>query len=426
MLDPRSPRKHSKSKRRDRSASRDASTRLTARSVHQHLGEDNGGSHRHPRVHDDYHKLKEELETLKKQISSYKKTMGKQNKTVEELKKELANTRQSHQDERKELEKLQSRSKKNDEVISTIEGNMNCQICMDMLMRPFGLSPCGHVLCLTCLQGWFRASPAGADDMYDEPESPMYRKKTCPVCRTAILSRPIPLFLVKSIAAALSKAKDAGVSTAPPSPVPEGDPWEGIFPDPAEQMWVEDDDYHDTYSDEALTDPPDIYGDALSDVEDWPFEGYGSDDEEPTYEGLYVQARWEDYSVEVDPEDYLFDLTEETLSLLRRGATTPMIDLFDMTYTEHEGLRAVVRDNIVYLGWNIERHPADESGEEFMEWVYADVYNHPERWAREENFDGTWTAWRLVREDEVVDYASDSDVYYGEDVYDDYPYNDLD
>lgn len=97
MLDPRSPRKHGKSKRRDRSASRDASTRPSARSAHQLLGEDSGGSHRYSRAHDDYHKLKEELETVKKvrdaetphnfrdliisqQLSSYKKTMGKQGK----------------------------------------------------------------------------------------------------------------------------------------------------------------------------------------------------------------------------------------------------------------------------------------------------------------------------------------------------------
>ena len=313
---------------------------------------------------------------------------------------------------------------------------MNCQICMDMLLKPYGyidiylrnvysanqqcsLSPCGHVLCLTCLQEWFRAAPTQDNEMYDdEPDILIYRKKTCPVCRTTVLSKPIPLFLVKSIAAALNKAKNSDPSSPRSSPAPEGDPWEGIFPDPADHMWIgnDDSDDHNNWSDDALSEA-DVYGDAFSDP-DWSFDGYGTDDGEDSYEGAYVQARWAPYLIDVDPEDYPFDLSEETLSMLHRGATMPMIDLFDMSYTDHEGLRAVVNGNVVFLGWNIERHSADGSGEEFIEWIEADVYNHPERWHRQDHSDGTWTAWRLVREDEVEDYDSGSDDYsYYEDEY---------
>jgi hypothetical protein len=62
---------------------------------------------------------------------------------------------QSHQAERKQVEKLQTMSKKNDDVgvsktstatptdvslqlVSAIEANMNCQVCMDLLMKPYG------------------------------------------------------------------------------------------------------------------------------------------------------------------------------------------------------------------------------------------------------------------------------------------------
>ena len=99
-----------------------------------------------------------------------------------------------------------------------------------ILKCTYSLSPCGHVLCLGCLQNWFRSAPGRDDDMYDDdPDAVLYRRKTCPVCRSAVLSRPIPVFLVKSIAVALEKVKGNGNSSPRSSPPPEGDPWAGIL-----------------------------------------------------------------------------------------------------------------------------------------------------------------------------------------------------
>ncbi|KAJ3557501.1 hypothetical protein NM688_g1445 [Phlebia brevispora] len=83
----------------------------------------------------------------------------------------------------------------------------------------------------------------------------------------------------------------------------------------------------------------------------------------------------------VSPDDYAFeDVTEEQLSMLRRGATLQMIALFSMSYTHDEGLKAVVDGNELYLGWNIVLHDVDHTGEEFMDWAVADVFERPERW----------------------------------------------
>lgn len=291
-----------------------------------------------------------------------------------------------------------------------------------MLKGFYSLSPCGHVLCLGCLQNWFRSAPAGDDDMSDDdPDAILYRKKTCPVCRTTVLSRPIPVFLIKSIAVALEKVRGNETSSPRSSPPLEGDPWAGIFPEfmSADDIWMDDDD--DYLDDDVGADSEDdVYADAWGsdEGENWPFDGYGSDEGEPSYDGPYVPAHWAPPIIDVSADDYPFDdINNEMLSMLRRGATMPMIELFDMSYSHGEGLRAVVGDNVVFLGWNIDLHPNDETGEEYMEWVEADVYNHPERWDRETNFDGTWTAWHLVREDEDEEYqTTDSEAYeaYGE------------
>lgn len=288
-------------------------------------------------------------------------------------------------------------------------------------MCAYSLSPCGHVLCLPCLQNWFRTAPAGDDDeMYDDdPDSILYRKKTCPCCRAAVTSRPIPLFLIKSIAVALSKARDPDNATSRSSPPLEGDPWEGIFPDimSADAMWLDDDD-DDGYDPTPFEDYAERYGmpdEYDSEDDEWPYEGYGSDEDAEPYEGEYVPTRWAPPTLDVSANDYPFDdISDEMLSMLRRGATPPMIALFEMSYVHQDGLRALVNGNVVYLGWNIELRPGDETGEEYMEWVEADVYNRPERWERDDNPDGTWTAWRLVREDEDEEYATTDSEAYGE------------
>lgn len=296
------------------------------------------------------------------------------------------------------------------------------------LSNVYSLSPCGHVLCLGCLQNWFRTAPGDDDDMYDDgPDSVLYRRKTCPVCRTVVSHRPIPLFLVKSIAAAIDKARGAAEPPSRSSPAPEGDPWQGIFPEDLapEDMSEGSHRYgYDAYEDDF--DDPDYdpewrdlesereFG---SEDENWPFDyGYGSDDDAAPYEGEYVRPRWEPPSHEVYLDDYPYDLSQDKITILRRGVPLSMIDIFDVSYTHDYGMRAVVNGNVVYLGWNIELHPGDVNGEEFMEWVEADIYGRPERWEREiDGHAGTWIAWRLVREDEPPEEGeyetTDSEAY---------------
>lgn len=269
---------------------------------------------------------------------------------------------------------------------------------------------------MTCLQEWFRAAPPAEDEMYDDdtPDALVFRRKTCPVCRTTILSKPIPLFLVKSLASAFEKSKR--LPGAPPrlSPPPETDPWAGIFADPIssdgeDEDWSVGGDDGDGDDDEES----DIgYHFGGGDDDAWPFEGYGTDDGGEPYDGEYIEAHWAPPTVYVSPEDYPFeDITEEQLSMLRRGATLQMIGLFNMSYTHEHGLHGIVDTNELYLGWNIELNEEDQTGEEFMDFMAADVFERPDRWEKEDTADG-FVAWRLIREDEEEDYeTTDSEAW---------------
>ena len=257
------------------------------------------------------------------------------------------------------------------------------------------LSPCGHVLCQGCLQSWFRSAPPAEDEMHDEedPLALVYRTKTCPCCRAVVRSRPTQLFIIKSIASALDKAKSA--DSRRNSPPPDPDPWAGIFPDLEEIMSTDDDEDEETDEEDE-----DEYG--------WVYgeEGYGTDSDEEPYEGEYVNARWQPPSVHVEAADFLFDeLTEQDFKMLRRGATVQMIELFGMTYSHSEGLSIVLDDgNRIYLGWNIQLHPTDYTGEEYVDHIVSDVFERSERWSIHEREDGSWTAWKLVRETEEVTF----------------------
>lgn len=244
------------------------------------------------------------------------------------------------------------------------------------------------------------------DDPYSDPDNLLFRKKTCPCCRAVIQSRPIPLFLVKSITNAYNHAKAIPGTVRHPSPVPEADPWAGIFREAApddDDEWSGDEEDEDEGS---LEDEDEEYDDP------WPYDGYGSDPDEERYEGLYVRPHWAPPNVYIHPEDYQFEAgrpNESELALLRRGASFPMIELFRMEYTHENGIEAMLDDdNIVFLGWNISLRPGDETGESYMQWVASDIFERPERWQlsiRPET--GNWTAWRLIpaEEDEEYEYS---------------------
>ena len=142
---------------------------------------------------------------------------------------------------------------------------LTCQICLDLMHKPFALAPCGHITCYNCLIRWFTVlqnpNAAGAADdnpnplpenvdevqlIVNSPEAKrgtyLRRRKTCPVCRAAVLQRPVEMWGVKSMVVTLvnSKLVDLPVPIAPPNSfTPAGgannnddannDPWRYIF-----------------------------------------------------------------------------------------------------------------------------------------------------------------------------------------------------
>lgn len=89
-----------------------------------------------------------------------------------------------------------------------------------------------------------------------------------------------------------------------------------------------------------------------------------------------------------------------------------MIELFTMTYSHEDGLKAIVDGNEIFLGYNIALHSDDETGEEYMDWVVADIYERPERWGRIDDDGEGFVASRLAREDEDEEYnTTDSEVW---------------
>ncbi|EMD39186.1 hypothetical protein CERSUDRAFT_112860 [Gelatoporia subvermispora B] len=418
---------HSHHKKKERSKSRDATRRANEKAVAttpEPMDEDDdfqqSGAPGDTVSLSDYWRMREEVERLKKVVT-------KQSKVIDDLRKDMNKSSKSLRDRTQELEKLNSKTQESDELLANIESNLTCQICYEIVHRPFSLSPCGHVLCQTCLQDWFRKGPVSDDDLYSDDDI-IHRKKTCPCCRSTVRSRPIPMFALKSVASLIEKAK-AGTGPARPSPTPEDDPWEGIFRRPWHEV---DDDWSDDGYDDPMgeddededededDDEDEDYDDDDDDDDYWSFDGYGTGEDEGSYEGPYVLPHWAPPTVHVTPADFQFldhALDAEDLAMLRRGATMEMINIFSMSYTHEAGLRAVVDNgNVVYLGWNIELHPTDVLGERYMDWVTSDIYEHPERWDVEESHNGSWTAWRRVPGDEDNEhyYTTDSEVWAAE------------
>ena len=246
----------------------------------------------------------------------------------------------------------------------------------------------------------------------DEPDTLIYRKKTCPCCRAVVSSRPIPLFVVKSLTSALEKAKaQPGAPRRTTPPPEEGDPWAGIFADADSfgEFWPMDED-----DDEDEDDDFDEEYDDDEDDDDWSYDGYGTGEDEEPYHGPYVRPQWEPPTVHATADDFPFHhVDEDDLRMLRRGATLQMIDIFEMSYTHEHGLCASVGNgNAVFLGWNVFLHPEDGTGEVFIDWVTADVQRRPERWDVREERNGGWTAWKLVPEGDEQDYeTSDSETW---------------
>lgn len=143
---------------------------------------------------------------------------------------------------------------------------------MDLLHKPYALAPCGHITCYGCLVRWFAVTPDGPnqnqnqdpvaaaaappDADQENPEQEVtrllnslrrnqhvYKRKTCPLCRAVVSARPVEVYGVKGMVAALVRSALVDL----PAPVPvagpstdnnadnananpaNADPWKNIF-----------------------------------------------------------------------------------------------------------------------------------------------------------------------------------------------------
>ncbi|KAJ7065337.1 hypothetical protein C8F01DRAFT_1125275 [Mycena amicta] len=177
-----------------------------------------------PALAAEYERMRKELETLKKTVHDSKKHTKKQNKTIEELRAQLAAEKLTREQQEKTLATVSTKLSRNEQLVQSIESSLQCQICIEIVSKPHLIVPCGHIFCLGCLQQWFRAAPAEDEDAMNFEDHLLHREKKCPMCRTRVVRRPVPVFVVKDVANALHPP-------APSSVVDDdsADPWKGLF-----------------------------------------------------------------------------------------------------------------------------------------------------------------------------------------------------
>ncbi|KAK7053053.1 E3 ubiquitin ligase [Paramarasmius palmivorus] len=141
---------------------------------------------------------------------------------------------------------------RHEKALAGVQQNISCQICLDLLYKPYALAPCGHVACHSCLVSWF-TSPQPHDGAIEDAHQPRTfytRKKTCPHCRAIVRERPVEVWAIKNIVTALAQS---GLLTNIPEPLPppsesaaenkDKDPWKNIFRPPTkllDQMYSND------------------------------------------------------------------------------------------------------------------------------------------------------------------------------------------
>ncbi|KAJ6616970.1 hypothetical protein B0H10DRAFT_2035035 [Mycena sp. CBHHK59/15] len=418
----------------------------------------------------EYERMRKELEALKKTVHDNKKHMKKQNKTIEELKAQVAAETLAREEQEKQVTALTSKSRKTDELLQTIEASLQCQICIELLSKPYALAPCGHILCLECLQQWFRTAPSADSDEEMEPDAEqeyiLCRSKSCPCCRATVVRRPVPVFVVKNVVSVLRAAATSAPEAAQRE---EEDPWKGLFYPEYESTSEDGADVYgsssegegahifDDYSNDDDLDEEEVelaiglgqlaiprelarfYGGSSESEEGSASESENEDPDEEVdgdedadesdsdAEGPYAAAYWKPPAHVVEFEN----VSNAQWKMQRRGCTPRLIALFDMRYTHEEGLIAHVASldagehnvgvgrNRLFLGWNID--VVDEEGGDaekaFIARQLRDIRRHPERWILTDRHGyagrGIMDARRLapfVEDVEVYD-TSDSEAY---------------
>ncbi|EAU83924.2 hypothetical protein CC1G_10329 [Coprinopsis cinerea okayama7 len=159
--------------------------------------------------------------------------------------------------------------------LNTVQQSLTCQICLDLLHRPYALSSCGHVACYPCLLRWFAANPARhpdtpvvdpedivnnrVDNIIPAPQGNnqennnqnlqqrrrdaqriirqvLMRRKTCPICRAVVPNRPVEVYSIKDMVASLVRSQlidhpvPPEAANTPSGAQTPADPWNNIFP----------------------------------------------------------------------------------------------------------------------------------------------------------------------------------------------------
>ncbi|EJD34217.1 hypothetical protein AURDEDRAFT_176736 [Auricularia subglabra TFB-10046 SS5] len=69
-----------------------------------------------------------------------------------------------------------------EEKMADLRKQVECEICLETLWKPWALSDCGHTFCQTCLVSLFDR-----------------QKFECPTCRARVTHRPVEIFAFKSV-----------------------------------------------------------------------------------------------------------------------------------------------------------------------------------------------------------------------------------
>ena len=306
---------------------------------------------------------------------------------------------------------------------------------------------------------------ADPDELTD-PQYVLMRSKTCPSCRAVVKHRPVPIFMVKSVVAAIKKTKS--LHTCSPGSRHNDDylfdnPWKGIFTSSEEEADDDDDDDDGNDDDDESRAGSDsdglggwfrhsqsahfetaVGGNATSESEMENEEDEEDDDEneddneDDDDDVLYTQQRWAPPTVSIPDYHIEGDDLPNWRKLLQRGCSWDMLHNFDVSYSHGSGIIVTLRsldhlyasddeddnnaDDInlyrVFLGWNIALDPDDTDGENYIQEILKEIKVVPERWEVTPTPGMLFAidARRLVLVDEAVEFdTTDSEEWIDDD-----------